>query len=102
MSNMAVLSEDIPKAIKHLKQSTMLLDAGSERELVITNLSLASESYDDAVTYIKRYYEKNENTFRGGIFTKLNFVRCHLYRALNAPSNQCFENLFVWIKPTDW
>ncbi len=60
MSNMAVLSEDIPKAIKHLKQSTMLLDAGSERELVITNLSLASESYDDAVTYIKRYYEKTK------------------------------------------
>ncbi|EGQ8275775.1 response regulator [Vibrio parahaemolyticus] len=99
MSNMAVLSEDIPKAIKHLKQSTMLLDAGSERELVITNLSLASESYDDAVTYIKRYYEKNENTFRGGIFTKLNFVRCHLYRALNAPSNQCFENLLFGLNP---
>ncbi|MCV5917859.1 hypothetical protein OFN60_31040, partial [Escherichia coli] len=26
-------------------------------------------------------------------------VRCHLYRALNAPSNQCFENLLFGLNP---
>lgn len=99
MSNMAVKNADIPKAIEHLKQSTMLLDAGAERDLVITNLSLASESYEDAVIYIKRYYEKNENTFRGGIYTKLNLIRCQLYRSLYSPKNNCFENLLFGLNP---
>ncbi len=99
MSRLAVEHEDIPKAIEHLKLSAMLLDAGAERELVIANLSLAKESYDDAVTYIKRYYEKNINTFRGGVFTKLNYVRYFLYRALFAPGNYNFDNLLVGLKP---
>ncbi|MCA0936352.1 response regulator [Vibrio alginolyticus] len=99
MSRLAVEHEDIPKAIEHLKLSAMLLDAGAERELVIANLSLAKESYDDAVTYIKRYYEKNINTFRGGIFTKLNYVRYFLYRALFAPGIYNFDNLLVGLKP---
>ncbi len=99
MSRLAVEHEDIPSAIEHLKMSAMLLDAGAERELVIANLSLSRESYDDAVTYIKRYYEKNINTFRGGIFTKLNYVRYFLYRALFAPGNHNFINLLVGLKP---
>lgn len=99
MSRLAVEHEDIPKAIEHLKLSAMLLDAGAERELVIANLSLAKESYNDAVTYIKRYYEKNINTFRGGIFTKLNYVRYFLYRALFAPGIYNFDNLLVGLKP---
>ncbi|MGR4988145.1 response regulator [Vibrio rotiferianus] len=99
MSNMAVMNDDLPKAIEHLKQSALLLDAGAERDLVITNLSLATEEYGDAVTYIKRYYEKNENTFRGGIFTKLNYVRCYLYRAFNSNSLSSFENLIHGLKP---
>lgn len=99
MSNIAVINQDLPKAIEHLKLSTMLLDAGAERELVVTNLSLATSSYDDAVTYIKRYYDKNQNTFRGGIFTKLNYVRCYLYRAMNNVSASSFENLLFGLNP---
>lgn len=97
MSNMAVVNDDLPKAINHLKQSTLLLDAGAERDLVITNLSIATESYYDAVTFIKRYYEKNENTFRGGVYTKLNFIRCYLYRAFD--SNSSFDNLLHGLNP---
>ncbi len=99
MSNIAVINRDLPKAIEHLKLSTMLLDAGAERDLVISNLSIAAASYDDAVTYIKRYYEKNQNTFRGGIFTKLNYVRCYLYRAMNHATAVSFENLMFGLNP---
>ncbi|EKO3828917.1 response regulator [Vibrio harveyi] len=97
MSNIAVVNNDLPKAISHLKQSTLLLDAGAERDLVITNLSLATESYNDAVTFVKRYYERNENTFRGGINTKLNLIRCHLYRAFE--SKFSLNNLFLSLNP---
>ncbi|MFM2642770.1 response regulator [Vibrio chagasii] len=86
MSNMYSVEDDLPSAIEHLKQSTMLLDAGAQRELVITNLSLAAEAYQDAFIYIKRYYDKNINTFRGGIYTKINYIRCFLYKqSLNGP-----------------
>ncbi|MEF1310862.1 response regulator [Vibrio mytili] len=99
MAKLAVLNEDLPKAIEHLKESTMLLDAGAERELVIANLSLAESSFEDAVIYIKRYYEKNRNTFRGGVFTKLNYIRCFLYRELFNPSNSNFENILYGLNP---
>ncbi len=98
-SKIAVEKDDFSTAMQHLKQSIMLLDAGAERELVITNLSLANESYDDAVTYIRRYYEKNEHTFRGEVYTKLNFTRCYLYRALNNPLSNCFESLLFGLNP---
>lgn len=99
MSKIAVENDDFPTALKHLKQSIMLLDSGAERELVITNLSLANESYDDAVTYIQRYYEKNVHTFRNDIYTKLNFTRCYLYRALDNPLSICFNSLLSGLNP---
>ncbi|CAE6945535.1 cheY-homologous receiver domain [Vibrio sp. B1FLJ16] len=99
MSRLAVEKDDLPRAIEHLKLSAMLLDAGAERELVIANLSLAKESYNDAVTYMKRYYEKNINTFRGGVLTKLNYVRCFLYRALLSPGTYNFDNMLAGLKP---
>ncbi|NVC95562.1 response regulator [Vibrio natriegens] len=99
MSKIAVEKDDFTTAIKHLKQSIALVDAGAERELVITNLSLANESYDDAVTYIRRYEEKNAHTFRDEIYTKLNFTRCYLYRALNNPLSNCFESLLSGLNP---
>lgn len=58
MSNIYSIEDDLPNAIDHLKQSAMLLDAGAHRELVIANLSIAAEAYQDAFTYMKRYYEK--------------------------------------------
>ncbi|MDV6250038.1 response regulator [Vibrio sp. EA2] len=99
MSKIAVENDDFTAAIKHLKQSIALLDSGAERELVITNLSLANESYDDAVNYIRRYDEKNTHTFRDEIYTKLNFTRCYLYRALNNPLSNCFESLLSGLNP---
>jgi len=99
MSNIAVLNHDLPLAISHLKQSAMLLDAGAERELVIANLSLANQAYDDAVTYMTRYYEKNRNTYRGGVYTQLNLVRCHLYKATNIPNKNVFERLINTLNP---
>lgn len=99
MSKIAVEKDDFTTAIKHLKQSIALVDSGAERELVITNLSLANESYDDAVTYIRRYEEKNAHTFRDEIYTKLNFTRCYLYRALNNPLSNCFESLLSGLNP---
>lgn len=91
MSNMYSIEDDLPNAIEHLKQSTMLLDAGAQRELVITNLSIAAEAYQDAFTYIKRYHEKNINTFRGGIYTNINYVRCFLYKQTVGVSVSLFE-----------
>ena len=99
MSHLAAANDDIPTAIEHLKASTMLLDAGAERDLVITNLSISSESYKDAVTYIKRYYHKNENTFRANEFTMLNYIRCYLYRASHQKSRNSFENTLIGISP---
>ena len=91
MANMYSIEDDLPNAIEHLKQSTMLLDAGAQRELVIANLSLAAEAYQDAFIYIKRYYEKNLNTFRGGIYTKINYLRCFLYKQSLGGSIHLFE-----------
>lgn len=99
MSNIAVLNHDLPLAISHLKQSAMLLDAGAERELVIANLSLANQAYDDAVTYMTRYYEKNRNTYRGGVYTQLNLIRCHLYKARNIQNINVFERLINTLNP---
>jgi len=99
MSNIAVLNNDLPQAISHLKQSAMLLDAGAERELVIANLSLANRCFDDAVVYMTRYYEKNRNTFRGGIYTQLNLVRCHLYKATGSTNRNVFERLVQTLNP---
>lgn len=99
MSKIAVENDDFNAAIKHLKHSIALLDTGAERELVITNLSLANEQYDDAVTYIRRYNEKNAYTFKDDIYTKLNFTRCYLYRALNNPLSNCFESVLSGLNP---
>ncbi len=99
MSSIAAINNDLPQAISHLKQSAMLLDAGAERELVIANLSLANKAYDDAVTYMTRYYEKNKSTFRGGVYTQLNLVRCHLYKATNIKNKSVFERLLHTLNP---
>lgn len=99
MSSIAVLNSDLPQAIMHLKQSAMLLDSGAERELVIANLSLANENYDDAVTYMTRYYEKNKNTFRGSVFTQLNLVRSYLYKAKGIKNLSLFERQLHSLNP---
>ncbi len=99
MSNIAVINNDLPQAISHLKQSAMLLDAGAERELVIANLSLANRCFDDAVVYMTRYYDKNRNTFRGGVYTQLNLVRCHLYKATGVENKSVFERLVQTLNP---
>lgn len=95
MSNIYAIEDDLPNAIEHLKQSAMLLDAGAHRELVIANLSIAAEAYQDAFTYMKRYYKKNINTFRGGFYTQINYMRTFLYKQpLGGPIN-LFEGKFT-------
>lgn len=91
MSNIYSIGDDLPNAIDHLKQSAMLLDAGAHRELVIANLSIAAEAYQDAFTYMKRYYEKNIHTFRGGFYTKINYMRTFLYKQPLGGSINLFE-----------
>ena len=83
MSNISVKNDDLPKAISHLKQSTMLLDAGAERDLIVSNLSIAMQSYDDAFIYMKRYTERNQKTYRCNKYMTLNYVRCFLYRVFD-------------------
>lgn len=98
MSNLAALDSQIPQAIDHLKKSTMLLDAGAERDLVIANLSIAVESYDDALSYIKRYYDKNMHTFRGGDYTKMNYLRCFLYQFTYCDNRKLFDHYLESLK----
>ncbi|KPL95735.1 response regulator [Vibrio sp. L5-1] len=95
MSNIYSIEEDLPNAIDHLKQSAMLLDAGAHRELVIANLSIAAGAYQDSFTYMKRYYEKNINTFRGGFYTKINYVRTFLYKQTLGGSTNLFERQLI-------
>ncbi len=98
MSNIAALDNQLPQAIDHLKKSTMLLDAGAERDLVIANLSLAVQSYDDALSYIKRYYDKNIHTFRGGDYTKINYLRCFLYKFTDHGDKKLFDHYLECLK----
>ncbi|WP_394127318.1 response regulator [Vibrio hepatarius] len=57
-ASMSIQSGDLPDAILHLKKATLLMEVGAERELIISNLSLALEQYEDAFNYIKQYAEK--------------------------------------------
>ncbi len=99
MSSIAVLNNDLPQAIMHLKQSAMLLDSGAERELVIANLSISNQNYGDAVTYMTRYYERNKGTFRSSVYTQLNLVRAYLYRARNIQNKGLFERQLHMLNP---
>ncbi len=99
MSSIAVINNDLPQAISHLKQSAMLLDAGAERELVVANLSIANGSFDDAVTYMTRYYEKNKGTFRSGVYTQLNMIRCYLYKSRHIQNKSLFERVVHKLNP---
>lgn len=91
MAAVCVRNDNIEGAIGHLKLATNLLEAGTERELILSNLSLAIAHYDDAFYYIKRYSEKNENTYRQSEYITLNTVRSFLYRAVDEDKPAVFE-----------
>lgn len=99
MALMSIQSGDLVDAIAHLKKATLLMEVGAERELIISNLSLALENYEDAFNYIKRYAEKNESTYRDNEHIQLNYVRCFLYRFNHTGLLSHFENNISLITP---
>ncbi len=99
MAVISALNDDIPLAIQHLKLSTQLLETGAERELVIANLSLAIEEFEDAYSYMSRYVEINENTYRSSEYHIVNFVRSFLYRFTSTKHLGAFENQMILVKP---
>ncbi len=99
MSAINLIRGDIPLAIEHLKQSTALIDAGAERDMVIVNLSLSVESYDDAAIHMKRYYKRNASTYRGNDFTKANYIRAALFEAQFVEEGPSLTNRLSSIRP---
>lgn len=92
MAYIHIHNGELIKSINSLKKATQLMDAGAERELIISNLSLSVNNYSDAFIYIKRYSDKNENTYRDSDYITLNFVRCFLYRFTEGEPVNTFEN----------
>ncbi|MDV5170393.1 response regulator [Photobacterium rosenbergii] len=82
MSNVNLEEEDIPKAIYHLKTSSMLLDSSLDRDLVIANLSVAYKAYDDAFKYIQYYMEKNIGTYRDNDSNRLIYIYYFLLKCV--------------------
>jgi len=97
MASISLQKGELAEAITHLKKATLLMEVGAERELIVSNLSLAIENYEDAFAFIKRYTEKNEWTFRDNEHINLNYVRCFLYRFNESDASNNFENQLVLI-----
>ncbi|WP_028768521.1 response regulator [Shewanella fidelis] len=77
---------DIPAAISHLELASQLVPGNSERELIIVNLCLSVEDYDQALERYRLYLEINKETYRNNDFSKLGLVRVLLYQAHTAPN----------------
>ncbi|UPR34882.1 response regulator [Vibrio cyclitrophicus] len=92
MASICISNGNLPATIEHLKQATLLMEAGAERELIISNLSLALGIYDEAYQYIKRYADKNEDTYRDSNYITLNYLRCFLYQFSEIGTTNTFEN----------
>lgn len=98
MSNVKAYENDVPAAIKHLKVATMLLEAGLDRELIIANLSISCDSYDEAFKYIKLYYTHNNNTFKVTDRTRLLYVQYFLYRCFSSNTLNNIDNALLTVK----
>ena len=99
MSNISLVDDDVPAAISHLKRSTMLLEAGADRELIIANLSMAVSAYKDAFLFIERYYDSNKNTYRGNIDTRINYLRYFLFQFFDKHNQSTFEHQLISMMP---
>ncbi|MFD2017650.1 tetratricopeptide repeat protein [Vibrio olivae] len=99
MSNISLVDDDVPAAISHLKRSTMLLEAGADRELIIANLSMAVSAYKDAFLFMGRYYDNNKNTYRGNIDTRINYLRYFLFQFFDKHNQSTFEHQLISMMP---
>ncbi|WP_261883638.1 response regulator [Vibrio pelagius] len=75
MASIDLHSNKIPDSIKNIKLVNSLTKGSSERELVISNLSLSVGDYRESFNFYKKYYNLNRDTFRDDLWMKLNLVR---------------------------
>ncbi|WP_299807882.1 tetratricopeptide repeat-containing response regulator [uncultured Shewanella sp.] len=79
-------SQDTPAAISHLEIASQLVPGNSERELIIVNLCLSVEDYQQALNRYRLYLEINKDTYRNNEFAKLTLIRVLLYACQTSPN----------------
>ncbi|MCG9730545.1 response regulator [Shewanella sp. Isolate13] len=79
-------SHDTPAAISHLEIASQLVPGNSERELIIVNLCLSVEDYQQALNRYRLYLEINKDTYRNNEFAKLTLIRVLLYACRTSPN----------------
>lgn len=75
IASIEVLSHNIPASITYLQAANNLTKGNSERELVISNLSLSVGDYSSSLDFYKKYVQCNNNTFRSNHWMKINLIR---------------------------
>lgn len=75
-----LLNNKVPHAISHLELASQITPGNSERELVLANLCLSVEDYEQAIARYRVYLELNKNTYRAGLYSDLNLVRLILFK----------------------
>lgn len=78
-------NHDTPAAISHLEIASQLVPGNSERELIIVNLCLSVEDYQQALNRYRLYLEINKDTYRNNDFAKLTLIRVLLYACQTSP-----------------
>ncbi|WP_041054921.1 response regulator [Vibrio owensii] len=87
-----LLNNKIPHAISHLELASKTTPGNSERELVIANLCLSVEDYQQAIARYKIYIELNKNTYRSDLYSEVNLIRLMLYQCLsNKTDTRCLD-----------
>ncbi|RJX70911.1 response regulator [Vibrio sinensis] len=82
-ANIRLLNDDIPRAIAELEIASKLVPGNSERELVIVNLCLSKSEFATALDRYDLYIKINRDTYRDGVYSKLNHIRVLLYACKN-------------------
>lgn len=78
-ANIRLLNDDVPRAIAELEIASKLVPGNSERELVIVNLCLSKNEFFTALERYDLYLRINKDTYRDGIYSKINNIRVLLY-----------------------
>lgn len=87
-----LLNNKIPHAISHLELASKITPGNSERELVIANLCLSVEDYQQAIVRYKIYIELNKNTYRSDLYSEINLIRFMLFQCLsNKADKECLD-----------
>ncbi|MEZ9317737.1 response regulator [Vibrio lentus] len=75
IASIEVLSNNIPASITHIQAANYLTKGNSERDLVISNLSLSVGDYSSSLDFYKKYVQCNKETFRSNNWMKINLIR---------------------------